>query len=58
MCSKGEREGGAAKHGILMLFSSSLMPMLVEAGLTHQVVPCFHTVVVCVVRGERGGGPA
>ena len=54
MCSKGER-GGAAKHGILKMFSSSLMPMLVEAGLTHQVVPCFHTVVVCGVRG-RGEG--
>ena len=33
------------------------MPMFVEAGLTHQVVPCIHTVVVCVVRG-RGGGAA
>ena len=31
------------------------MSMLVEAGLTHQVVPCIYTVVVCVVRGERGG---
>ena len=39
-----------------MLFSSSLMSMLVEAGVSHQVVPCFHTVVVCVVRVERGGG--
>ena len=33
------------------------MSMLVEAGLTHQVVPCIHTVVVRVVKGERGGGP-
>ena len=32
-----------------------LMSMLVEAGLTHQVVPCIHTVVVFVVKGERGG---
>ena len=32
------------------------MPMLVEAGLTHQVVPCIHTVVLCVVRGQRGEG--
>ena len=48
--------GGPAEHGTLKLFSSSLMSMLVEAGVTHQVVPCFHTVVVSVVRGERGGG--
>ena len=41
-----------------MLFSSSLMPMLVEAGLTHQVVPCNHTVVVCGVRGRGGEGAA
>ena len=39
-----------------MLFASSLMPMLVEAGLIHHVLLCIHTVVVCVVRGERGGG--
>ena len=38
-----------------MLFSSSLMSMLVEAGMIQQVVPCCHTVVVCVVRGREGG---
>ena len=26
--------------------------------MSQQVVPCIHTVVVCVVRGERGGGGA
>ena len=46
---------GPAEHGNLKLFSSSLMSMLVEAGSTHQVVPCIHTVVVRVVKGERGG---
>ena len=25
--------------------------------LTHAVVSSAHTVVVCVVRGRRGGGP-
>ena len=25
--------------------------------LTHTVVSSAHTVVVCVVRGRRGGGP-
>ena len=34
------------------------MSKLVDAGMTHQVGPCIHTVVVCVVRGERGGGLA
>ena len=37
------------------MFSSSLMSKLVDAGMTHQVGPCIHTVVVCVVRGKRGG---
>ena len=32
------------------------MSKLVDAGMTHQVGPCIQTVVVvCVVRGERGG---
>ena len=44
--------------GPLKLFSSSLMSKLVEAGVTHQVVSSIYTVVVGVVRGERGGGPA
>ena len=30
--------------------------MLLEPGMTHEVGACIHTVVVCVVRGERGGG--
>ena len=45
MCCKGE--GGAAEHGSLKLFSSSLMPILVEAGLTYQVVPCIHSGCMC-----------
>ena len=32
------------------------MPMFVEVELTHQVVPCIHTVVVCLVRGGEGAG--
>ena len=31
------------------------MSKSVDAELTHQVVPSIHTVVVCVVKGERGG---
>ena len=41
-----------------MLFSSSLMPMLVVAGVTHQGVPYIPTLVVCVVSGEKGGREA
>ena len=33
--------GGPAEHGTLKMFSSSLMPILVEADLTHQVVGIF-----------------
>ena len=43
--------GGPGEHGVLMLLSCYLFPMLVEAGVTHPVVACFHTVVLCVVRG-------
>ena len=50
--------GNPYKHGTLRLLSCSLMSMLVEAGLTLQVVSCIHTVVVFVVKGERERGPA
>ena len=49
------RVGGPAEHGALKVFF--FFPVGFSEGMTHQVVPCNHTAVVCVVRG-RGGGPA
>ena len=33
-----------------------LMPMFVEVGLTHQVVPSLQAVVVCLLRGGGAAG--
>ena len=48
LCCEGGGEG-LINMGPLKLFSSSFL-----RGLTHTVVPCTHTVVVCDMKGWRG----
>ena len=47
---------GADTHGALR--PESCFSVLFPAAFTHTVIPCAHTVVVCVVvGGVEGGGP-